>query len=229
MKPTKAIGKDQGHYWGIGITLIALILGGSTLLATQARPAIAAQETISTENVRSRETEAGNLFADAIRSVSSADIAIIPAAAFKPGVSISRPATAAQASSLVDPPSDVIVVLNLRGDQVLAALERSVSFAPQPSAGFLQVSGIRFSFDSRKESQKRVSNVTVNGAALAKTQSYKVATTRPLGNGQQGYSRVWDKSSIATDTGKSLEAALTEYAKGESLSPTLDQRITQNP
>lgn len=190
---------------------------------------VAAQATVSTASVRQAETEAGDAVADAVRVAGGADIGILPAAAFKPSATAPRPATAEQMADLLDPATDQIVVLNLRGSQVLAALERSVSFAPQPSAGFLQVSGIRFTYDTRRDSGKRVVSATLEGKPLEAAKTYRVATTRPLANGQQGYFQIWDKDQIAPASGtpKTLSDALAELARahGGSLSPTLDGRI----
>jgi 2',3'-cyclic-nucleotide 2'-phosphodiesterase (5'-nucleotidase family) len=187
------------------------------------------QGNITTASVRVAETEAGNVVADAVRAAGGADIGFIPAAAFKPGASVPRPASGEQAASLVEPPSDVIVVLSLRGDQIMAALERSVSFAPQPSAGFLQVSGLRFTFDPKRDGGKRITATSVNGTALEASKTYKVATTRPLANGQQGYFQIWDKDAITSDTGKSLAAALNDLAKarGGSLTSPTEGRIKE--
>jgi 2',3'-cyclic-nucleotide 2'-phosphodiesterase (5'-nucleotidase family) len=244
MRPRKWI---SGHFSRRGV-LTALVLGVltvSTVLvagrAAQARataampasapaataPAAPVQAAVTTANVRVAETEAGNLLADAIRAAAGTDAAFVPAFAFKPGASIPRPATAEQAAGLVDPPSDTIVILNLTGKQIRAALERSVSYAPQPSAGFLQVSGIRLSFDPRKDTPGRVSNIQVGGQPLDDNKTYKVATTKPLGNGQQGYQQIWNRQSIASDTGKTLADALNEMARGGPLSPSLDNRIQQ--
>ena len=197
-----------------------------TLLS--AKPSLA-QAAISSANVRTSETEAGNMVADAVRSATGADAAFVPAAAFKPGATAPRPATAEQAASLLDTAGDEIVVLSLRGDQIMAALERSVSFAPQTSAGFLQVSGLRFTYDARKNGGKRVSAATINGAAIDASKVFKVATTKPLASGQQGYFQIWEKEDIKTNTGKTLANALTEAAKksGGALSPALDGRIAQ--
>jgi 2',3'-cyclic-nucleotide 2'-phosphodiesterase (5'-nucleotidase family) len=185
---------------------------------------------ITTAGVKKAETEAGNLLADAVRAAASADIGVVPAAAFRSDASAPRPLTGEQAAGLVDPASDEIVVLSLRGDQIMAALERSVSFSPQPSSGFLQVSGLRFTYDAKKEGGKRVVSVTVaGGQPLDAARTYKVATTRPLANGQQGYFQIWDKGAITGSTGKSLAAALAEYgrANGNALSPSVDGRIGQ--
>lgn len=201
--------------------LAAACCWGALLASAQA-------QTISTDNVGAAEIEAGNLVADAVRAGANADISLVPAAAFKPGASAPRPASAEQATSLVEPADDTVVVLGLRGAQILAALERSVSFAPQRSSGFLQVAGMRFSYDADKPGGKRVGEVTVNGAALEAAKTYRVATTKPLANGQQGYFQIWDKSQITTETGKTLATALGELAaaRGGSLAAPPEGRIT---
>lgn len=171
-------------------------------------------QAITTEKVGIAEAEAGNLLADAVRAAGAADIGIVPAVAFKPGASVPRPATPEQAARLVEPPNDTIVILNLRGAQILAALERSVSFAPQKSSGFLQVSGLRFVYHAEKPGGQRVLSVTVGGKPLEAATTYKVATTRPLANGQQGYFQIWDKSQISAETEKTLAEALRALAQG---------------
>ena len=213
-------------------TALVLSVAVSAALAAS-RPAATAMlvqgGTVTTANVRQTETEAGNVVADAVRSAAGADIGIVPAAAFKPNASSPKPGTSEQIAGLLEPATDQVVILNLRGAQVLAAMERSVSFSPQPSAGFLQVSGIRFTYDSRRDSGKRVISATLEGKALEAAKIYKVATTRPLANGQQGYFQIWDRDQIAQASGepKTLATALTELARtrGGTLSPAIDGRI----
>jgi 2',3'-cyclic-nucleotide 2'-phosphodiesterase (5'-nucleotidase family) len=201
----------------------------SLLLASPAARA-GAQANLSTENVKQAETEAGDLVADAVRAAGGADIAFVPAAAFKPGATVPRPASAEQAAGLMEPASDAVVVLSLRGTQVLAALERAVSFAPQSSSGFLQVSGLKFTYDASKPGGKRVVSATVGGAPLDAVKTYKVATTRPLANGQQGYFQIWDKDQISADPGKTLAAALADLARqrGGNLSASVEGRIAES-
>ena len=210
---------------GIGAALCAV---SASFVLLAGKPA-QAQATIASANVRTSETEAGNMVADAVRTLAGADAAFVPAAAFKAGATAPRPASAEQAAGLLETAGDEIVILNLRGDQIMAALERSVSFAPQTSAGFLQVSGLRFTYDSRKNGGKRVSAATINGAAIDASRVFKVATTKPLASGQQGYFQIWEKEDIKSSTGKTLANALTEAAKksGGSLAPALDGRIAQ--
>jgi 5'-nucleotidase/UDP-sugar diphosphatase len=213
------------------VTLFGVALSAA-IAAPRSAPAatvvLVQSGTISTVNVRQAETEAGNVVADAVRAAVSADIGIVPAAAFKPSATAPKPATGEQMAGLLEPATDQVVILNLRGAQILAALERSVSFAPQPSAGFLQVSGIRFTYDSRKDSGKRIVSATLDGKALDAVKTYKVATTRPLANGQQGYFQIWDRDQIDKNNGgKTLADSLADLARtrGGTLSPSIDGRI----
>lgn len=194
------------------------------LAAVAARPASA--QNLTTENVGAAETEAGNIVADAVRTAGKAAIAFVPAAAFKPGASVPKPATGQQAAGLVEPADDRIVTLRLRGTQILAALERSVSFRPQRSAGFLQVSGLRFTYDTDQPGGKRVLSATVGGAALEAARTYVVATTKALASGQQGYFQIWDGRD-AKDTGTTLAEALRQLgsARNGSLSAAPEGRI----
>lgn len=216
---------------GRGVRLVgaALAMGVSLLPNPYSLiPAAIAADTLATGNVRETETEAGNIVADALRETGGAEIALVPAAAFKPGASAPRPATAEQAASLLEVPTDEVVILSLRGAQVLAALERSVSFAPQPSAGFLQVSGVKFSYNPAKPGGQRISAATLaGGAPLEAAKTYKVATTRPLANGQQGYFQIWERDQITGGTGKSLRAALDERAAKGKLTGAVDGRINR--
>jgi 2',3'-cyclic-nucleotide 2'-phosphodiesterase (5'-nucleotidase family) len=198
-------------------------VGALTLTATATR----AQAPITTANVRLAETEAGNLVADALREATGADIAFVPAAAFRANASAPREATAEQAAGLLEPATDPVMIMNLKGSQILAALERSVWFAAQPFAGYLQVSGLRFAFDARKDAGSRVADVTVNGAPIDAGRVYKVALPRPLANGQQGYFQIWGKGQGASETGKTLRSTLDEVSKRGAFSPALDGRIAR--
>ena len=204
-----------------------VLLGVFTLALPFAPVANGDGGTIKTDSVRSAETDAGDLVADSIRTAMGADIGIAPAAAFKVSASAPKPASGDQAAGLVDPSSDTLSLLTLRGDQIMNALERSVSFEPQPSSGFLQVAGLRFTYNIHKEGGKRVSAVTVNGQPLDASKRYKVATTKPLAHGQQGYFQIWEKSDIANDSATTIDSAIKEYVKGKggSVSPSVDGRI----
>jgi 5'-nucleotidase / UDP-sugar diphosphatase len=168
---------------GRWLALLALALGSLAL------PVYAQVEKTA---VRLGEAEAGNLVADAVRLAVGADVALVPAAAFKG----SKAATAEAAVALLEPATDEIVLLSVRGSQLKDALERSVSFAGTPFAGFLQVSGLTFQYNASNDIGERVVKVSVAGAVLDAAKLYKLATTRPLADGQQGYFQIWKKEQI---------------------------------
>lgn len=66
------------------------------------------------------------------------------------------------------PMADPLVVLELTGEQLLAALENGVSQYPKQEGRFPQVSGLSFSFNPQQPSRSRVlsNTVCVNGKPL---------------------------------------------------------------
>ncbi len=195
------------------LALAALSLGGFSL-PVHAQPERTA--------IRLGEAEAGNLVADAVRQSVGADVALVPAAAFKGSKATSPDA----ALALLDPATDEIVVLSVRGSQLKDALERSVSFAGTPFAGFLQVSGLAFQYNASNEIGERVVKVTVAGATLDPKKLYKLATTRPLADGQQGYFQIWKKEQIITG-GKTVTLADALRALPTSQAGKLEGRIVR--
>lgn len=180
--------------------------GAVLALLALATPAFAQTEKTAT---RLMETELGNLVADAVRYSAGVEVAFVPAATFKG----SKASSAEAALPQLDPVTDEIVILSVRGSQLKEALERSVSFAGTPFAGFLQVSGLSFKYDSRKEIGERVDSVLVGGKPLEPQRVYKLATIRPLADGQQGYFQIWKKDQIQAATKKSLAEALEAFGK----------------
>jgi 2',3'-cyclic-nucleotide 2'-phosphodiesterase (5'-nucleotidase family) len=81
-----------------------------------------------------------------------------------------------------------MTVLQMSGNTLLQVLEHAVGDAPFESK-FLQVSGLKFSFDKQLANGKRISNITLeNGGVFNKNVTYTVATLSELYEGQDGYS-----------------------------------------
>ncbi|MBB6051962.1 5'-nucleotidase C-terminal domain-containing protein [Armatimonas rosea] len=196
------------------LVLAALALGGLGL-PVQAQPS---EKTA----IRLGEAEAGNLVADAVRQSVGAEIALVPAAAFKGSKALSPEA----ATALLDPATDEIVVLSIRGSQLKDALERSVSFAGTPFAGFLQVSGLTFQYNGSFDVGERVVKITVGGAPLDPKKTYKLATTKPLADGQQGYFQIWKKDQIVAG-GKTVTLAEAMRALPAGTSAKVEGRIVR--
>lgn len=165
------------------------------------------------------ETNVGNLVADAVRVAAGAEIAVIAATEIRTASIPAGEVDAQMLASLMrasEDKTDTIFLLRLSGAQLDQAIERSVSRAPSSYDGFLQVSGLQFTYSPSSAGQKRVEQIKIGGKPLESGQTYTVATTRLLANGALGYFEVWDKSAIARDTAIPVSTALTDFAAARS-------------
>ena len=137
------------------------------------------------ENVRNKETNLGNLSADAIKNETKSDIAFVNGGNIRTTIEVGEITKGKLAE--VFPFGNTIKVIKLTGEDVKKALEVSVGAYPEAQGGFLQVSGIKFSFDASKENGNRVSELKVNGKDIDLTKQYTVAINDFLAVGGDGY------------------------------------------
>jgi 2',3'-cyclic-nucleotide 2'-phosphodiesterase (5'-nucleotidase family) len=79
------------------------------------------------------------------------------------------------------PFGNTLAIMNLKGSEIKAALEHAVKDAPVAHGGFLQVSGMKFTYDNTKPVGQKVVTMEVKNAdntytAIDLTKSYFVAT-----------------------------------------------------
>jgi len=112
--------------------------------------------------VRTRETNMGNLVADAMlwkAAAAGAQIAIQNGG----GIRVSIPAgpiTLGQAMEVL-PFGNYLVVLSLIGEQIIAALENGVSQVEKTAGRFPQVAGLKYTWDPAKPAGQRIVSVEV--------------------------------------------------------------------
>ena len=113
---------------------------------------------------RSRETELGDLVADSMRALAGADAALQNGGGLRAGL----PAGAVTHGNILDvlPYYNDIVALSLTGSQLRQALEHGLSSLPEPSAHFLQVSGIELVYDPDGDPGSRLVSVKIGGEPL---------------------------------------------------------------
>ncbi|MBT2661579.1 5'-nucleotidase C-terminal domain-containing protein [Bacillus sp. ISL-45] len=135
----------------------------------------------------------------------------------------------------VMPFGNALGIMKLTGSEIVAALEHSVKDAPAAHGGFLQVSGMKFTYDSRKDAGERVVSVSVqdkdgNYSSLVADQEYFVATNIFTAKGGDGY----DMFKVAYDEGRVSEPGFvdwevfSEYVKSQpnqTISPVVEGRI----
>lgn len=74
------------------------------------------------------------------------------------------------------PFEDPVVVIKLKGQQLLEALQNGVSKHPALDGRFPQVSNITFTFDPSRNSRDRIVGVQAGGAPLDLKREYTLAT-----------------------------------------------------
>ncbi len=218
------------------LLLPILLLGTIAAIPALAAPpkdTIQVQTALDGTGSAAKETSGGDLLADALRETAQAQIGLVPADDI---ADTAIPAGSTSASKLTallrrpDDPGDTIVILKLTGTQLLHALELGVGHAPQPFAGFWQVSGLQVRYDPSQPEGKRISLAGVGGSEINAASTYTVATTHSEALGDLGYFRVWGKKDIVQDTGTSLSQSLVSYANAhKTLSITGEARITAAP
>jgi 5'-nucleotidase / UDP-sugar diphosphatase len=180
------------------ILLLAVLIAAQGMLA-RAQPAADPERVLGEaivfldgerDTVRTSETNLGNLIADIVRHygdtrLGGADIGLQNAGSIRSSID-AGPITAEQVMEVYTH-RNWIVVLELTGAEVLEVLEHSVGQYPEPSGGFLQVSGIEFTFDPARPVGGRVVEVLFEGAPLDPDETYYVATTNFVARGGDGY------------------------------------------
>src|SRR3954468_13588794 len=111
----------------------------------------------STATVRTREAAIGNLFADAMRIGTHADVAVLNGGGIRAGKTYEPGARISQGDILTELPfGNRIVVLAVSGRDLRGPIETRLSRLPQSSGRFPQVSGIAVQFDLARDPGRRV-------------------------------------------------------------------------
>ncbi|WP_077310476.1 bifunctional metallophosphatase/5'-nucleotidase [Terribacillus halophilus] len=148
----------------------------------------------SNVSVRANETALGNLITDAMlvkaqEKMPEVSIAIQNGGGIRAAID-QGPITVGEVITVLPFGNDPAVV-KLSGDEIKQILEYSVRLAPEESGGFLQVAGMKFSYDSTKEAGSRIVSMQVkNGDVytdIQPNQTYLVTTNNFTAKGGDGY------------------------------------------
>jgi 5'-nucleotidase/UDP-sugar diphosphatase len=179
--------------------------------------------TFSNRKTRIRETPLGDLIADAMQwycTGKNVDFA------FQNGGGIRAPIFKGDITrkSLYEvlPFENTLIILTLKGSDILRLFEQMSGLGGKGHGGFLQVSkGIELTLAGKK-----VKQVMIRGRELDIDRIYRVATNSFLASGGDGYHML--KQAIDSyDTSLPLREVLEKYiiSKGGRISPRLEKRI----
>lgn len=137
------------------------------------------------EDVRTGETNLGNLVTAAMLKATGADIAFTNGG----GITGSIEAGDITVGDIIRiiPYGNSVITKEVKGSDLLAALERGVSSYPEPLGGFPHVAGMTFTFEPHKEPGSRVQKVNIPGNSLDPEKDYMVATNDFLAAGGDNY------------------------------------------
>jgi 2',3'-cyclic-nucleotide 2'-phosphodiesterase (5'-nucleotidase family) len=167
---------------------------------------------LTSANAQRAETSFGDLAADAIAAAVGTRVAFVPAISFKSGTIPAGPVTKENVSALLTQPGEQVAVVALSGAKLREALERSVSRAPQPNAGFLQVAGIVLTYDQAADRGARIAEpLTVGGAAWDANATYQVAMPLSLAKGGSGYFTIFGEGDESRATDVQLADAIVSF------------------
>ncbi len=125
-----------------------------------------------------------------------------------------------------------VATFQLKGSDVVAALENGLSKIEEAAGRFPQVAGLKYSFDKSKPAGSRVVSVEVKeGDAfvpLDPAKTYGVVSNNYMRSGGDGYKIFATAALNAYDFGPSLEDTVANYlAKNRPYKPYTDGRITE--
>ena len=188
---------------------------------------------------RTREAAIGNIVADALRTRYGTQLALTNAG----GLRAALPSSYLPADQTLDrtapapfdlvtgdvftvlPFGNVVVTRTVTGAQLYAALEHGVGAAPASNGRFPQISGFRFTYDSRLPAGSRVQSVTLDGGAPIQRDGtvYTLATNDFVNLGGDGYTVLADGTGTTREV---MADVLLAYIQQQgTVAPVIDGRI----
>ena len=179
-------------------------------------------------SVRTMESNFGSLVAEAMRQGVGADVGLANGGGIRgdrtyaPGTELTRKDILTEL-----PFGNTVVLMELSGADLLAALENGVSRVEDVAGRFPQVAGLALVYDPAAPAGSRVTEITVGGAPLDPAKVYTVATNDYMAGGGDGYASLGNGKQLIDASGATLLATMVmDYveAKGE-VAPAVDGRI----
>lgn len=178
--------------------------------------------------LRAGESNLGDLFVDAIRASTGADVAMMNSGGIRGGRVYPPGPITRRTIVAMHPFGNTIAKAEVTGRLLLEALTYGVSRLPDTAGHFPQVSGLTMTVDLRVPPDRRVTNVLVSGKPLDLDATYTLGLPGYVLAGGDGYSML-ERARVLTDgeSGDLLVTVLERYIGGrKDLAPTTSGRIT---
>jgi 5'-nucleotidase len=182
-------------------------------------------------DVRSRETNLGNLITDSMLAKTKsggAQIAILNGGIIRTSIN-EGPVTLGEILEVL-PFGNTLFLMDINGAQVKEALENGVSRVPELEGRFPQVGGLRYTFNPTAPVGSRIVGIEVPDgrggfAPISPTGTYRLVTTSFTATGGDNYT-VLQQGRNRVDTGFIDADVLAEYIRANSpINPQTEGRI----
>jgi 2',3'-cyclic-nucleotide 2'-phosphodiesterase (5'-nucleotidase family) len=185
---------------------------------------------ISTKEIRSKENEFANFISDNLRKIYNADVGIINSGALRGERDYPTSYWFTRNDILTELPfGNIAVLAEISGENLLNAIEFSLSKIDDRSGCFLHFSGLKLVYDAKSNPGHRVREVFIKGIPLDRTATYKVSTIDYLLRGGDG--NIWfanAKTLINAGTGKLLVDIVCDSLKQtEVIDAVIEGRIVE--
>lgn len=173
-------------------------------------------------DVRTKETNLGNLITDAILWATKADLALTNGGGIRASIEAGD-ITKKQVKTVL-PFNNYIETRELTGAKIKEALEHGASSYPETKGAFLQTAGLTYEINEGKPAGSRIENILVKGEALAMDRTYVVATNNFIAAGGDGYAMMKTAKQVGHFDG--MDILLMDYmATLTTVAPEIEGRI----
>jgi 5'-nucleotidase / UDP-sugar diphosphatase len=180
--------------------------------------------------LRTQETNLGNFIADAMRARLEADVALLNGGGIRTDRIVpAGPLTKRDVHALL-PFTNAVMKLAVSGARLLQTLEQGLAGLERGGGGYLQLSGLRMTYDPERPIGQRVVSVEVNGAPLDPAQIYTLAVVDYVAGGGDGITALRDARVLvdAVSGPQLADVVLDVITSTGAISPKTDGRLTQS-
>lgn len=177
---------------------------------------------------RSQETNLGNFIADTYRAHTGADVGLINGGGIRTNTTYGPGPVSRRDILAIMPFDNQLMVVEVSGQQLKAALENGVSRLGDEEAGrFPHVSGLSMRYDGRLPAGQRITEILIDGKPLDRQAHYTLATSNYLVGGGDGYTALAGARLLSDPQEAPLEAEVVMEAIRQAgrIAPTVEGRI----
>ncbi|MBT9587673.1 bifunctional metallophosphatase/5'-nucleotidase [bacterium] len=176
---------------------------------------------------RHRESNLGNLVADAMRASAGADVALITGSSIRVNKVIPAGTLTRRQAMMILPYENGVSKVELNGQQLRQVVEHSLGSLNDKSSPFPQVSNMNIDYDPRRPAGQRVTRLWVGGRPCLSEKNYTFACSEFIRKGGCGFDMLPGARLLSEPHDSPSEGvALLEYLiRQKTVSPRLEGRI----